>query len=291
MTPAACPKALAGSSPPPPRGRRRADAPPRRRPHLPRQARDRRGPDGRGRPPLPARPPPHRPGRPPGRRRARQRGRPRGARPARGARRPARGRHDEPGRHRRCPVGDGRPAHRLRRRARRLARARRWQDAAAGRADRPRGAAHPRDGRPAHDGARRRRGHGARRAAPVPAAGGRRASSSTRPRTRWSGWSPSPAASGPPRRHTWLKLPATADPARVAAATTCPILLLGGDAGREHEQVFGAWERALRVPNIRGLVPGRALLYPEVLTVGDAVARAGALVHPTAAPSPEEILP
>ena len=91
--------------------------------------------------------------------------------------------------------------------------------------------------------------------------------------------------------HTWLKLPATADPARVAAATTCPILLLGGDAGREHEQVFGAWERALAVPTIRGLVPGRALLYPEVLTVGDAVARAGALVHPTAAPSPEETLP
>ncbi len=91
--------------------------------------------------------------------------------------------------------------------------------------------------------------------------------------------------------HTWLKVPATADPARVAAATTCPILLLGGDAGREHEQVFAGWERGLRVPNIRGLVPGRALLYPEVLTVGDAVARAGALVHPTAAPSPEETLP
>ncbi len=80
---------------------------------------------------------------------------------------------------------------------------------------------------------------------------------------------------------TWLKVPATADPARVAAATTCPILLLGGDAGRRHEQVFGAWERALTVPNIRGLVPGRALLYPEVLTVREAVARAGALVHPS----------
>ncbi len=82
--------------------------------------------------------------------------------------------------------------------------------------------------------------------------------------------------------HTWLKIPATADPARVAAATTCPILMLGGDVGRDHAQVFDAWQRALQVPNIRGLVPGRALLYPEVLSVGDAVDRAGALVHPTA---------
>ena len=84
--------------------------------------------------------------------------------------------------------------------------------------------------------------------------------------------------------YTWLKIPATADPARVAAATTCPVLLLGGDVGRDHEQVFDAWERALRVANIRGLVPGRALLYPEVLTVRGAVDRAGSLVHPDAAP-------
>lgn len=88
--------------------------------------------------------------------------------------------------------------------------------------------------------------------------------------------------------HTWLKLPATADPARVAAASTCPVLLLGGDAGRDHERVFHAWERALRVPSIRGLVPGRALLYPELLDVREAVARAAGLVHPTATALPQE---
>ena len=87
--------------------------------------------------------------------------------------------------------------------------------------------------------------------------------------------------------HTWLKIPATHDPARVAAATTCPILLLGGDAGRQYDRVFDAWERALEVPNIRGLVPGRALLYPEVLSVADAVDRAGRLVHPAAHPDQE----
>ncbi len=80
--------------------------------------------------------------------------------------------------------------------------------------------------------------------------------------------------------HTWLKLPATTDPRRVAAASSCPVLLLGGDVGRDHEEVFRAWERALQVPTIRGLVPGRALLYPELLSVADAVARAASLVHP-----------
>ncbi len=88
--------------------------------------------------------------------------------------------------------------------------------------------------------------------------------------------------------HTWLKIPATADPARVAAATSCPILLLGGDAGRDWQRVFDGWARALDVPNIRGLVPGRALLYPEVLSVADAVDRAGALVHPAAVPPSQE---
>ncbi len=88
--------------------------------------------------------------------------------------------------------------------------------------------------------------------------------------------------------HTWLKIPATSEPARVAAATTCPVLLLGGDAGRDHDRVFDGWQRALQVRNIRGLVPGRLLLYPEVLSVRDAVQRAADLVHPSAVPNLEE---
>lgn len=88
--------------------------------------------------------------------------------------------------------------------------------------------------------------------------------------------------------HTWLKIPASTNPARVAAATTCPILLLGGDAGRDHDRVFDGWERALEVHNIRGLVPGRALLYPQALSVTDAVDRAASLVHPSVVPTLEE---
>ncbi len=91
--------------------------------------------------------------------------------------------------------------------------------------------------------------------------------------------------------YTWLKVPTTVHPARVAAATTCPLLLLGGDVGRDHEQVFGAWQHALQVSNIRGLVPGRALLYPEVLSVRDAVDRAATLVHPTAPPLSQKDTP
>ncbi len=79
--------------------------------------------------------------------------------------------------------------------------------------------------------------------------------------------------------YTWLKIPATANPHLVAAATTCPILLLGGDVGSSWEQVFSLWQGALSIPNVRGLVPGRALLYPETMDAATAIERAAALVH------------
>jgi len=79
--------------------------------------------------------------------------------------------------------------------------------------------------------------------------------------------------------YTWLKIPAPAHPEKVAAATSCPILLLGGDPGSNWEEVFAKWEKALTVPNIRGLVPGRALLYGEELDVEAAVSRAAKMVR------------
>jgi len=51
---------------------------------------------------------------------------------------------------------------------------------------------------------------------------------------------------------------AIANPEKIAAAPSCPILLLGGDLGASWEQVFDNWESALAVPNIRGLVHGGA---------------------------------
>jgi hypothetical protein len=78
---------------------------------------------------------------------------------------------------------------------------------------------------------------------------------------------------------TWLKIPATANPHLVASATTCPILLLGGDPGSRWPEVFDRWEQAMAVDNVRGLIPGRALLYPEELSVAAAVGRAATIVH------------
>jgi hypothetical protein len=79
--------------------------------------------------------------------------------------------------------------------------------------------------------------------------------------------------------YTWLKLPATGPVARAAAATTLPVVLLGGDPGTDAEATFAAWERALALPNVHGLMVGRALLYPPGGDVAAAVAAAAALVH------------
>ena len=79
--------------------------------------------------------------------------------------------------------------------------------------------------------------------------------------------------------YTWLKIPAPENPEKVAAATSCPILLLGGDPGSNWENIFAKWERALMVPNIRGLVPGRALLFGDDLDVEAAVSRAVKMVR------------
>ncbi len=86
------------------------------------------------------------------------------------------------------------------------------------------------------------------------------------------------AALGSSSAYTWLKIQATADIARVAAMTSLPLLLLGGAPGPDPEVTFAQWEHALHEPTVRGLVVGRALLYPPDGDVAAAVDRAGALV-------------
>jgi hypothetical protein len=83
--------------------------------------------------------------------------------------------------------------------------------------------------------------------------------------------------------HTWLKVPALDDMHLVAAATTMPILMLGGDPGSHGQEIFDRWESAMREPNVRGLVAGRALLYPHHGDVEAAVGRAVEMVHGGAA--------
>ncbi len=79
--------------------------------------------------------------------------------------------------------------------------------------------------------------------------------------------------------HTWLKLPVVDDLERVMDATTLPTLLLGGDPQGDPQDTYAAWGRSLAIPQVRGLVVGRALLYPPDGDVAGAVDIAAGLVH------------
>ncbi|HEU5241193.1 MAG TPA: deoxyribose-phosphate aldolase [Ornithinibacter sp.] len=79
--------------------------------------------------------------------------------------------------------------------------------------------------------------------------------------------------------HTWLKLPVVDELDRVMDATTLPTLLLGGDPKGDPQETYASWGRALDIPAVRGLVVGRALLYPPDGDVGAAVDIAAELVH------------
>ena len=81
--------------------------------------------------------------------------------------------------------------------------------------------------------------------------------------------------------YTWLKLPASPDMDKVAGATTMPIVMLGGAPGADAARTFAGWQAAMAEPNVRGLVAGRALVYPEDGDVEGAVSAAAAIVHPT----------
>ncbi|MGZ4633142.1 MAG: Cgl0159 family (beta/alpha)8-fold protein [Actinomycetes bacterium] len=79
--------------------------------------------------------------------------------------------------------------------------------------------------------------------------------------------------------YTWLKLPVVPGMADVMAATTLPTLLLGGDPDESPEETYAAWEEALSLPGVRGLIVGRTLLYPADDDVVAAVDTAAGLVR------------
>jgi hypothetical protein len=83
--------------------------------------------------------------------------------------------------------------------------------------------------------------------------------------------------------YTWLKIPVVDDLARVMDATTLPTLLLGGDPTRSLLETCASWGKALTLPSVRGLVMGRALLFPPDSEVAAAVDVAAELVHGGAA--------
>jgi hypothetical protein len=79
--------------------------------------------------------------------------------------------------------------------------------------------------------------------------------------------------------HTWLKMPSCDDPQAVFAATTLPCVVLGGVPGPDPQRDLDSWGRALRQPTVRGLVVGRALLYPPDGDVYSAVDAAATVLH------------
>lgn len=79
--------------------------------------------------------------------------------------------------------------------------------------------------------------------------------------------------------YTWMKLPVVAEMERVMAATTMPTLLLGGDPDGDAEDTYAAWQSALALPSVRGLVVGRTMLYPADDDVAKAVDTAVSLVR------------
>ena len=87
------------------------------------------------------------------------------------------------------------------------------------------------------------------------------------------------SALGATSAYTWLKVPAPEDPERVFGATSLPSLMLGGDPGDQASVVVEQWRRAMLVPNVRGLVVGRSLLYPQDGDVTRWVDQAAEIVH------------
>jgi hypothetical protein len=79
--------------------------------------------------------------------------------------------------------------------------------------------------------------------------------------------------------YTWLKLPVVPRMERVMDATTLPTLLLGGDPEDARDETYAAWEAALKLRSVRGLVVGRTMLYPADDDVAKAVDTAVSLLR------------
>jgi hypothetical protein len=88
------------------------------------------------------------------------------------------------------------------------------------------------------------------------------------------------AALGPTSAYTWLKLPVVDELERLMASTSLPVVLLGGDPGADAETTYARWAQAMALPQVVGLVAGRALLYPDHGDVARAVDEAAEIVSP-----------
>jgi hypothetical protein len=87
------------------------------------------------------------------------------------------------------------------------------------------------------------------------------------------------SALGTTSAYTWLKVPAFEDFKYAARATSLPLMLLGGDPGKDWQATFNKWEQAFKFENVRALIPGRTLLFSPELSVEEAVSKAVSIVR------------
>lgn len=98
---------------------------------------------------------------------------------------------------------------------------------------------------------------------------------------------PMASALGSSSRNLWLKLPYTKNFERVAAATTLPVVILGGDRNSGLEQLLSDIRGAMEAGHqIRGTMIGRSVLYPPEGDPVHAAEAIGRLVHTEENPSP-----
>jgi len=87
------------------------------------------------------------------------------------------------------------------------------------------------------------------------------------------------SALGGSSARTWLKLPVMDEQERLLSATTLPVVLLGGDPGKDRHATYARWAASMTLPQVRGLVAGRTLLYPPDGDVRAAVEAAAKIVR------------
>jgi hypothetical protein len=91
------------------------------------------------------------------------------------------------------------------------------------------------------------------------------------------------AALGSTSAYTWLKIPVVPEMERVVAATTLPLLLLGGEVAADQDAAFAAWRHAASLRGVMGMVVGRSLLFPRDDDVEKAVDEAVSMLQPAVA--------
>ncbi|MGI9647098.1 MAG: Cgl0159 family (beta/alpha)8-fold protein [Acidimicrobiia bacterium] len=72
--------------------------------------------------------------------------------------------------------------------------------------------------------------------------------------------------------YTWLKVPLVRQMETVLAATSMPVLVVGGDPGADDRMAVARWQETVSLPQVRGIIAGRSLLFPADGDPGRAVA-------------------